>query len=532
MSGSNELAGEAPIYASSAGQAASGLPGAPLIEFRDVVKVYPPGVMALDHASAVFQQGEIHAIVGENGAGKSTLMKVLYGLVGRDQGEVLLRGRPVHFQSPGEAIAAGIGMVHQEFVLIPEYSVWENVVLGLEPVNAFGRLNVSEARAKVQARIDEYRLSLPVDAPVGELSVAARQKVEILKLLYREVSVLILDEPTAVLTPQEVPSLFAELRRLRESGRTILFISHRLDEVLELSDRITVMRKGRVIDTVDAAGASRERLAQMMVGREVVFTSRRTPQKPGEMVFEARELSYRNASGQEKLQSVSLQVRAGEIVGVSGVEGNGQFELVNLIMGMAEPSAGSLQVNGRDLTGAEILERRRYISYVPQDRGRQGASLDASILEDAIMTHHRLDPRFTAWRGRLLNWKYAREFTEKLRTSFSVNMSSADQPFRSLSGGNQQKVILGRELLHDTPFLLLDQPTRGLDVGSIEYVHSQILRMRSEGRAVLLISADLEELFLLSDRIVVLHRGRCVADLPVEEASLEAVGMLMLEGHT
>jgi simple sugar transport system ATP-binding protein len=393
-------------------------------------------------------------------------------------------------------------------------------------------LRAEEARRLVQAKIDEYGLSLDAEALVGEISVAAWQKVEILKLLYREVSVLILDEPTAVLTPQEVPSLFDELRRLRDSGRTILFISHRLDEVLELSDRITVMRKGRVIDTVDAAGTSKEKLAQLMVGREVVFTTRRKPQAPGEVIFQTEGLSFRDGSGQARLQDISLQVRAGEVVGIAGVEGNGQLELVNLIMGVAEPGAGRLWVGDEDLTRAEILERRRSISFVPQDRGRQGASLDASVLEDAIMTHHRLDPRFTHWKGLLLNWKFAREFTEDLRQDYSVNLAGIDQPFRSLSGGNQQKVILGRELLHETPFVLLDQPTRGLDVGSIEYVHGQILRERAEGKAVLLISADLEELFLLSDRIVVLHRGRVVADLPIEEATLETVGLLMLEGKT
>ena len=501
-----------------------------LIEFHNIVKVFPPHVVALDHVSASFRQGEIHAIVGENGAGKSTLMKVLYGLVPRDTGEILLRGRPVHFSSPAEAIAAGIGMVHQEFVLIPEYSVWENVVLGLEPADKLGRLDSSAAQRLVQAKIDEYGLNLQVDALVGDISIAARQKVEILKLLYREVTVLILDEPTAVLTPLEVPSLFGELRRLRERGRTILFISHRLDEVLELSDRITVMRKGRVIDTVSASGTTREKLAQLMVGREVVFTSRRKAQKPGPVVFKAENLAYRDGNGQPRLQDVSLEVRSGEVVGIAGVEGNGQFELVNLIMGLAEPSAGRLQVGGEDLTAAQILERRRSISFVPQDRGRQGASLDASVVEDAIMTHHRLDPHFTHWRGLLLDWKFARSFTESLRSKFSVNMASVDQTFRSLSGGNQQKVILGRELLQDTRFLLLDQPTRGLDVGSIEYVHGQILNMRAEGKAILLISADLEELFLLSDRILVLHRGRAAADLPVEATTVEEVGLYMLEG--
>jgi ABC-type uncharacterized transport system ATPase subunit len=503
-----------------------------LIAFKNIVKVYPPNVVALDNVSVSFRQGEIHAVVGENGAGKSTLMKVLYGLVSRDAGEILYQGKPVNFRSPGEAIAAGIGMVHQEFVLIPEYRVWENVVLGIEPAGLLGRLDTAQARQKVGEKIEEYRFNLNPEARVGEISIAARQKVEILKLLYRDVSVLILDEPTAVLTPQEVPTLFSELRHLRDSGRTILFISHRLEEVLELSDRITVMRKGRVIDTVAANDTNKAELARMMVGREVIFTSRRTPQAPGAVVFQVNGLSYQDEDGRARLQDISLQVHSGEIVGVAGVEGNGQFEWVNIIMGLQTPSAGHLCVNGTDLSGTTILERRHLISYVPQDRGKMGASLNASILENAMMTHHRLDPHFTNWKGLLLNWGFARRFTQNLQQAFSVTMSSMDQPFRSLSGGNQQKVILGRELLLDTPFVLLDQPTRGLDVGSIEYVHEQILRMRSEGKALLLISADLEELFLLSDRIVVLHRGRIVADLPVEQATLEMVGYLMLEGKS
>jgi ABC-type uncharacterized transport system ATPase subunit len=501
-----------------------------LITFKNIVKVYPPNVVALDNVSVGFRQGEIHAVVGENGAGKSTLMKVLYGLTARDAGEILYQEMPIYFHSPGEAIAAGIGMVHQEFVLIPEYRVWENVVLGIEPVKPLGRLDAYQARRRVQAKIEEYRFNLDPDARVGEISIAARQKVEILKLLYRDVSVLILDEPTAVLTPQEVPSLFAELRHLRNSGRTILFISHRLDEVLELSDRITVMRKGRVIDTVPARDTSKAELAHMMVGRDVIFTSRRTPQAPGAVVLQIDGLSYQDQAGRSRLQDISLQIHAGEIVGVAGVEGNGQFEWVNIIMGMEPPSAGRLRMAGQDLTGATILERRHLISYVPQDRGKMGASLNASILENAMMTHHRLDRRFTSWKGLLLNRGFARRFAQSLQQAFSVIMSSQDQPFRSLSGGNQQKVILGRELLLDTPFVLLDQPTRGLDVGSIEYVHEQILRMRGEGKALLLVSADLEELFLLSDRIVVLYRGRIAADLPVEQASVEMVGYLMLEG--
>lgn len=501
-----------------------------LIRLENIVKVYPPNVLALDDVSVAFREGEIHALVGENGAGKSTLMKVLYGLTPHDQGSIFHRGQPVNFRSPGEAIAAGIGMVHQEILLIPEYTIWENIVLGMEPVKLLGQIDARRARRMVQEKIDEFQFNLDPDARVADISVAARQKVEILKLLYRNVSVLILDEPTAVLTPQEIPLLFDELSRLRDGGHTIIFISHRLEEVLALSDRISVLRKGKMVATVEAARTTRQELARMMVGRDVLFISRREPQEPGRVVFEATDLNYKGQDGRVYLRNVQLQVRQGEIVAVAGVEGNGQYELVNTIMGLNRPTGGRILAEGKDLTHAEILDRRRLISFVPQDRGKMGASLAAPVLENAIMTHHRLKAGFTRWKGMLLNYRFARAFTTSLAENFSVVMPSQSAPFRSLSGGNQQKVILGRELTLDTPFVLLDQPTRGLDVGSIEYVHDHILRMRKAGKAVLMISADLEEIFLLADRITVLYRGELVADLLIEDTSLEEVGRFMLTG--
>ncbi|MBN1266975.1 MAG: ABC transporter ATP-binding protein [Anaerolineales bacterium] len=501
-----------------------------IIEMTGIVKVFPPNVVALDNVSAGFRRGEIHAIVGENGAGKSTLMKVLYGMEERNAGEIFYSGKPVFYHEPGEAIADGIGMVHQEILLIPEYTVCQNVVLGVEPTHILGVLDDEEARRRVVEKIEEFQSNLQPETLVEDLSVAARQKVEILKLLYRNVSILILDEPTAVLTPQEIPQFFNELRRLRDNGKTILFISHHLDEVVELSDRITVMRKGEVVDTVDAAGTSKRELASMMVGREVIFTSLREEKKPGEVVFSVSGLSYRNPHGHQQLKEISFDVRAGEIVGIAGVEGNGQYELVNTITGLLDASGGSFQVNGTGLTHLPILERRKRISYVSQDRSRMGASRTASIIENTIMSHHRLNRNFTRWKGILLNFKAARQFTENVQERFSVNMGSMDNPFNSLSGGNQQKIILGRELSLDAPFVLLDQPTRGLDVGSIEYVHHQILRMREQGRAVLLLSADLDELFRISDRILVMHRGKIVADHKNEDTTLEEVGIQMLEG--
>ncbi len=501
-----------------------------LIRLENIVKVYPPSVVAVDDVSVSFEKGEIHAIVGENGAGKSTLMKVLYGLIPRDSGSVYLDGAAVSFRQPAEAIAHGIGMVHQEILLVPQYTVWENIILGQEPTGWFDRTDVREARRAVGRKIEEFQFNLDPNALTSDISVAARQKVEILKLLYRNVSVLIMDEPTAVLTPQEIPQLFSELRRLRDNGHTILFISHRLDEVLGLSDRITVMRRGRKVSTVSASATDKRELARMMVGRDVVLTSQRKPREPGRPVFEARDLSYKDSEGFPRLSGVSLTVHEGEIVGVAGVEGNGQLELVNAIIGLARPDSGHIIINGQDVTRVPIIQRRRLISFVPQDRGRMGGSLSASIMENAIMTHHRLDARFSQWGGLLLNYGFARSFTDALEKEFSVSMASRLSPLASLSGGNQQKVILGRELLLKSPFVLLDQPTRGLDVGSIEYVHQHVLRIREENRAVLLVSADLEELFLIADRIVVLHRGKVAADLTVEETSVEQVGYLMLEG--
>ncbi|MCX6085034.1 MAG: ATP-binding cassette domain-containing protein, partial [Caldiserica bacterium] len=385
-------------------------------------------------------------------------------------------------------------------------------------------------REAVRQKIEEFQFTLDPDALVGDISVAARQKVEILKLLYRNVSVLILDEPTAVLTPQEIPQLFSELMRLRDKGHTIIFISHRLDEVLTLSDRVTVMRHGKVVGTSAASDLTKEDLARQMVGREVLFTSQRRPQEAGEIVFRAEGLNCSDTEHRARLHDATVTVHAGEIVGVAGVEGNGQFQLVNAIMGLAPMTSGTLEVSGKDITHADILARRALISFVPQDRAKMGASVAASILEDSIMTHHILDPSFSTMGGLGLDYRRAGAFTEHIRKQFSVDMGSAGDPFHSLSGGNQQKVILGRELLLETPFVLMDQPTRGLDVGSIEYVHQLLLDLRSRKRAVLLISADLDELFMVADRIVVMCQGNMVADLATDGTSREEVGYYMLGG--
>lgn len=501
-----------------------------IIEMNNIVKVFPPNVVALDDVSVTFNEGEIHAIVGENGAGKSTLMKVLYGMLPANQGDIIYKNQKMNFKDTGEAIDTGIGMVHQEIMLIPEYTVWQNVILGVEPVKLFGLIDKQTAKKQVKARIDEYKLNLDPDALVSDISIAARQKVEILKLLYRNVSILILDEPTSVLTPQEIPQLFNELRRLRDNGHTILFISHHLDEVLELSDRITVLRRGKKKGTVQASETSKAELAHMMVGRDIVFSSIKGNHSIGDTIFELKDWALIDHAGRKKLNNININVHAGEIVGIAGVEGNGQHELVNSIMGLISPTRGSLIVDKKELTKSEILERRKKISFVSQDRGNMGGSITSSIKENVLMTHHRLNKRFTIFKGTVIDYKEANLLTEEVRKKFSVQMDNIEAEFKSLSGGNQQKIILGRELLLDAPFILLDQPTRGLDVGSIEYVHRQILLMREKGHALLMLSADLEELFRISDRILVLNRGEIVANLKTKNTSISEVGYLMLEG--
>ncbi|MBP7784604.1 MAG: ABC transporter ATP-binding protein [Firmicutes bacterium] len=520
---------------------------------RSLIKVYPPDTLALDHVDLTIKEGEIHSLIGENGAGKSTLMKVLYGMIPASSGEISFRGRRVRYASPREAVAAGIGMVHQEFMLVPSYTIYENVILGAEPVGRLGALRNAEARRHVQSLVDRYGLNLSIDDRVRDTSVGAQQKVEILKLLYRDVDVLIMDEPTAVLTPQETGELFRRLRDLNAAGKTIIFISHKLDEVLELSDTITVMRRGRRVATWENRGLGKADLARAMVGRDVVFSVAKPAAHCGDVVFEARDLSYVDAGGRRRLDGVSLAVRRGEIVGIAGVEGNGQFELVQLVTGLTPIQSGQVKICGRDVTRVPVIERRKLMCYVPQDRKASGSAQKMSLADNAIMTHHRLNPRLESrWRA-LLSPRKCRRFAQNLVDTFGVLAPNVDTPISSLSGGNQQKVVVGREFLFDADFVLLDQPTRGVDVGSVEFIQREIIRKRglagtlaadvdanvvaggsARGGTVaasagcLLISADLDELFSLADRILVMHRGRIVADLAPPDTTREEVGEYML----
>ncbi len=502
-----------------------------VVSFVGITKMYPPDVHALDNVTVAIDAAEIHAFVGENGAGKSTLMKVLNGEIRADMGSIDVFGHRASYRSARDAMADGVGMVHQEILLVDQLTVWENIILGIEPVGRFGLIDRGRALRDVAQTIAEAGLALDPEAIVSALTVGARQKVEIAKLLHRKVKILILDEPTAVLTPQEIPELFAELRRLRDDGRTVCFISHHLDEVVELADRISVLRDGRLVSTVPAASTSVPELARLMVERDVVFTSQRTPLARGAAVLEVRALCSQVHGSSTKLGPVDLTVHAGEIVGLAGVEGNGQHDLVRAIAGVIPCTADCLLVNGFDLQPLSILDRRRHLAHVPAERKTEGGSLAASLVENAAMTHHRLSDGFSRARGWLFDRSQARLLAKEIRERFGVVSPSVDVTLSSLSGGNQQKVVLGRELSVSRALIILDQPTRGVDVGSIEEIHRRILDVRAEGRAVLVVSADLDELRRICDRIVVLYRGHIALDVPVEEASLARLGAALLEGR-
>lgn len=497
------------------------------IQMKDIVKVYPPDKIALNKVSVEIDAGEIHSIIGENGAGKSTLMKVLFGLEKANEGGIFMEGDKVNISTPQEAVKMGIGMVHQEFMLISEYTVIENIVLGDEPVKK-GLLNLNASRVKLEKIMQDFKFDIPLDAKIKDISIAAQQKVEIVKLLFRDVNTLILDEPTAVLAPQETDELFVLLRRIKSQGKTIIFISHKLNEVLEISDRITVMRQGQHIWTKDNENLTKADLANAMVGRSVMMTVDKKPAVPGEVILKADNLTMQNVNVSHKkdLDQVSFEIHSGEILGVAGVEGNGQYELVQAIMGLAS-AEGSIYIDSQDISGLSVKERRKLIAYVPQDRKRSGSSQEESILMNAIMTHHYVNDAISNKWG-ILKGKQCREMANRVIEGYQVSCQGADMNIGSLSGGNQQKVIVGREFELDSRILVVDQPVRGLDVGSIEYIHRRIVEKRDNGEAVLLASADLDELFNLSDRIIVMYNGKVVMEKNIEDTTKEEVGAYML----
>jgi simple sugar transport system ATP-binding protein len=499
------------------------------LELRGITKRFP-GVVANDDISFDVSGGEIHAMLGENGAGKTTLMNILYGLYHADEGEILIDGTPTRFESPGDAIAAGLGMVHQHFMLIPVFTVTENIILGVEPTEAVaGLLNRRDAHRHVQEISERYGLAVPPDAIIEEIPVGVQQRVEILKALYREAEILILDEPTAVLTPQETEELFAVMRSLREAGKGIIFITHKLKEVLAIADRITVIRRGKIVGSADPKAATDEDLAAMMVGRAVQLTVDKAPAEPGDPVLEVAGLKVFDDRGHVAVDDVSLQIRAGEIVCVAGVQGNGQTELVEAITGLRQPVEGTIKLAGADITKADadhVLDAG--VGHVPEDRLRDGLVVEFSIADNMVLDTYDKPP-FA--RGFVRNDKAVLEAAEERARDFDVRTPSVLQPAGTLSGGNQQKVIVAREFSRPINLLVASQPTRGLDVGSIEYIHSRIVHKRDEGAAVMIVSPELDEVLALADRVLVMYRGRIVGIVPAAEATREGIGLLMAGVH-
>ena len=490
----------------------------PLVEMNGVSKRFP-GVLANDDVSLELRSGEVHALIGENGAGKSTLMRVLYGLYPPDSGSISVRGQAVRIASPRDALALGIGMVHQHFVLVDPFTVAENVTLGDEggPI-----LHAHDAEQRVKILADSYGFNIDPTAVVEGLSVGEEQRVEILKALYRGVDILILDEPTAVLTPTETTDLFENLRQLRADGKTIVFISHKLDEVLAIADRITVLRRGAVVGETSPAETTKAKLAEMMVGRPVLFRLDKPEVRAGDVVLRIEDLRG------GRLRGLSLDVRAGEIVGVAGVEGNGQRELANAIMGLRPLEAGRILLGDRDLAKVSTEEiRDAGVAFIPEDRHEQGLVLDMTLWENAVMGRH--DDEAFLGRGGVLLIKRIKELARRLIDEFDVRTRSIESTARTLSGGNQQKLILARELETDPQLLLAAQPTRGLDVGAIEFVWGQILQQKAEGRGVLLISAELDEIYALSDRIATIYEGRITGEFSPDTPA-EELGRAMLGG--
>jgi simple sugar transport system ATP-binding protein len=502
-----------------------------VIELRNITKRFG-AVLANDRVSIKVTPGTIHAIVGENGAGKSTAMRIAYGFYTADSGEILINDEVREIRTPHDAIALGIGMVHQHFMLVEPMTVAENIVLGAEPGNATS-LDLKKAGEDIRKVSDEFKLAVDPNATIETLSVGQQQRVELLKALYRHAQLLILDEPTAVLTPQEVEEFFAILRSMREQGKTIVIITHKLDEVLAISDNVTVMRDGKVVGEVKTSETNAAELARLMVGREVLLRVEKPDATPGEVVVSIRDLSIAGRDGSKRVDRVSFEVRKGEIVGVAGVEGNGQTELIEALAGLIPGShtSGSISFEGRDITHTNARKRKELgIAHVPEDRHRRGLLLDFSLAENTILGVHYRKPAVSS-DGILLDQKGILRRTEQVIRDFDVRPPNPALPARALSGGNQQKLIIGREFELPPKLLLVSQPTRGVDIGAIEFIHRKIVELRDAGCAVLLVSAELEEVTALSDRLLVIHNGHIVGEVDPRKTTTEEIGLMMTGGH-
>jgi general nucleoside transport system ATP-binding protein len=498
----------------------------PALELRGITKRFGP-VVANDGIDFDLRPGEVHALLGENGAGKSTLMSILYGLYSPDEGEIRVNGEPVEVTSPSRAIELGIGMVHQHFMLVPVMTVTENIVLGEEPTRG-ALLDVREGARRVKELSDRYGLAVNPDAVIEEVSVGMQQRVEILKTLYRDARILILDEPTAVLTAQETKELFEVLEALKKDGVSIVFISHKLNEVLAISDRVTVLRRGERIDTVPTEGATEESLARLMVGRDVLLRVDKDAAKPGEPMLEVEDLQVRDQRGLEAVKGVSLTVRGGEVVAIAGVDGNGQLELVQAIAGVVVPESGRVSIAGEDVTGEGVRETTEAgVAHIPEDRQLCGLVLDFTLAENLALREYRRPP--ISNHG-VLSMGGMNDRARELLKEYDVRGGDPSTLASALSGGNQQKVAVAREVASNPKLLIAHQPTRGLDVGAIEFVHRRLLEEREKGRGILLVSLEFEEVRALADRIVVIYEGELVAEFP-PDVSEEELGVAMTGGR-
>lgn len=496
----------------------------PILQLKGITKQFP-GVLANDHIDLTLNKGEILALLGENGAGKTTLMNILYGLYQPDEGEILVNDQKITVHSPTDAINAGIGMVHQHFMLIPVFTVTENVMLGAEPVKAGDFLDRPKTASKILEISKQYKLEVNPDEYVKDLPVGVQQRVEIIKLLYREAEILIFDEPTAVLTPQEADELFIIMRSLVKQGKSIIFITHKLREVLEVADRIMVIRRGAVVGEADPKTADRNKLAEMMVGREVNLVVEKEVKKPGDIVLSVMDLVVADQFKQVMVDHVSFDVHAGQILGIAGVQGNGQTELVEAITGLRKSVSGNVAFMGHDITNKSPRNITELgAAHVPEDRQADGLVLPFPVAENLVLCTYYDEP-FA--KGVVLQYDKILENSIKLVNDFDIRTPSSMTPVGSLSGGNQQKVIIARELSRPIKLLVASQPTRGLDVGSIEYIHKRIVQKRDEGCAVLLVSPELDEVIELSDRIAVMYRGKIIAVVNADDVTKETLGLLM-----
>ena len=496
-----------------------------VIEMLHITKEFP-GIRANDDVTLQLKKGEIHALLGENGAGKSTLMSVLFGLYQPEHGTILKNGQPVTIRDPNDANALHIGMVHQHFKLVECYTVLDNIILGVEPTR-LGFLQKQQAREKVQALSERYGLKVDLDAKVEDITVGMQQRTEILKMLYRDNEILIFDEPTAVLTPQEIEELMAVMKNLAAEGKSILFISHKLSEIMAVADRCTVLRKGKCIGTVNTADTTPEALSAMMVGRQVELTIDKAPAKPGEVVLEVSHLTVPSKVHKgNAVKDVSFTVRRGEILCLAGIEGNGQTQLVHALTGLQRASSGTVKLLGQDITHATVRRRSRAgMSHIPEDRHKHGLVLDYTLEENMVLQRY-WQPEFQ--KAGFLNFPAMRAYSDRLIEQYDVRSGQGSlTPARAMSGGNQQKAIVAREIDKDPELLVAVQPTRGLDVGAIEYIHHQILAVRDAGKAVLLVSLELDEVMNLSDRILVMYEGELVGQFDPKTVTVEELGLYM-----